>query len=94
MTFYLFLEQTLNAFQLGVMLFLMAAGLTLVFGIMNMINLAHGSFYMIGAYVAAYVSNTTGSFFIGVAVNNNILKFFDFFIIFFKASPCSFPVKL
>ena len=68
MTFYLFLEQTLNAFQLGVMLFLMAAGLTLVFGIMNMINLAHGSFYMIGAYVAAYVSNTTGSFFIGVAV--------------------------
>ena len=68
MTFYLFLEQTLNAFQLGVMLFLMAAGLTLVFGIMNMINLAHGSFYMIGAYVAAYVSNVTGSFFIGVAV--------------------------
>ena len=68
MTFYLFLEQTLNGFQLGVMLFLMAAGLTLVFGIMNMINLAHGSFYMIGAYVAAYVSNVTGSFFIGVAV--------------------------
>ncbi len=68
MTFYLFLEQTLNGFQLGVMLFLMAAGLTLVFGIMNMINLAHGSFYMIGAYVAAYVGNLTGSFFIGVAV--------------------------
>ena len=68
MTFYLFLEQTLNGFQLGVMLFLMAAGLTLVFGIMNMINLAHGSFYMIGAYVAAYVSNVSGSFFIGVAV--------------------------
>lgn len=68
MTFYLFLEQTLNGFQLGVMLFLMAAGLTLVFGIMNMINLAHGSFYMIGAYVAAYVDNLTGSFFIGVAV--------------------------
>ena len=68
MTLYLFLEQTLNGFQLGVMLFLMAAGLTLVFGIMNMINLAHGSFYMIGAYVAAYVSNVTGSFFIGVAV--------------------------
>ena len=68
MTFYLFLEQTLNGFQLGVMLFLMAAGLTLVFGIMNMINLAHGSFYMIGAYVAAYVSNASGNFFIGVAV--------------------------
>lgn len=68
MTFFLFLEQTLNAFQLGVMLFLMAAGLTLVFGIMNMINLAHGSFYMIGAYVAAYVGHATGNFFIGVAV--------------------------
>ncbi|NQW02032.1 MAG: branched-chain amino acid ABC transporter permease [Rhodospirillales bacterium] len=68
MTFYLFLEQTLNAFQLGVMLFLMAAGLTLVFGIMNMINLAHGSFYMIGAYVSAYVGHATGSFFIGFLV--------------------------
>ena len=68
MTFYLFLEQTLNAFQLGVMLFLMAAGLTLVFGIMNMINLAHGSFYMVGAYVAAYVGHVTGSFFIGLLV--------------------------
>ena len=63
MTFYLFLEQTLNAFQLGVMLFLMAAGLTLVFGIMNMINLAHGSFYMIGAYVAAYVQQHDWQFF-------------------------------
>ncbi len=45
--------QTLNGFQLGVTLFLMAAGLTLVFGIMDMINLAHGSFYMIGAYLTA-----------------------------------------
>ena len=52
MTLLLFLEQVLNGLQLGVMLFLMAAGLTLVFGIMNMINLAHGSLYMIGAYFA------------------------------------------
>jgi branched-chain amino acid transport system permease protein len=49
----LLLEQLLNGMQFGVMLFLMAAGLTLIFGIMNLINLAHGSLYMIGAYVAA-----------------------------------------
>ena len=49
----LFVEQILNGVQLGVMLFLMAAGLTLVFGIMNFINLAHGSFYMLGAFFAA-----------------------------------------
>ena len=46
-------EQLLNGLQYGVMLFLMAAGLTLVFGIMNMVNLAHGSLYMVGAYLAA-----------------------------------------
>lgn len=46
-------EQALNGIQLGVMLFLMAAGLTLVFGIMDLINLAHGSFYMVGAYLTA-----------------------------------------
>jgi ABC-type branched-subunit amino acid transport system permease subunit len=49
----LFIEQLLNGLQLGIMLFLMSAGLTLVFGIMQVINLAHGSFYMIGAYVGA-----------------------------------------
>lgn len=49
----LFLEQLINSVQLGVMLFLLASGLTLVFGIMNVINLAQGSLYMIGAYVAA-----------------------------------------
>ena len=43
------IEQVLNGVQFGVMLFLMAAGLTLIFGIMNLINLAHGSLYMIGA---------------------------------------------
>lgn len=46
-------EQALNGLQFGVMLFLMAAGLTLVFGIMDLINLAHGSFYMVGAYLTA-----------------------------------------
>jgi branched-chain amino acid transport system permease protein len=62
----LFLEQVLNGLQLGVTLFLMSAGLTLVFGIMNLINLAHGSFYMIGAYVGATVTAHTGSFLLGV----------------------------
>ncbi|NJN46665.1 MAG: branched-chain amino acid ABC transporter permease, partial [Candidatus Competibacteraceae bacterium] len=62
----LFLEQVLNGLQLGVMLFLLAAGLTLVFGIMNLINLAHGSLYMIGAYVAATVTGLSGSFLLGL----------------------------
>jgi branched-chain amino acid transport system permease protein len=60
------LEQILNGFQFGIMLFLMAAGLTLIFGIMNVINLAHGSLYMIGAYAAALVAARTGSFLLAV----------------------------
>src|SRR6266545_3683504 len=62
----LIVEQTLNGLQLGVMLFLMAAGLTLVFGIMNLVNLAHGSLYMVGAYLATYFYQATGSFVLGV----------------------------
>lgn len=62
----LVLEQILNGLQLGVTLFLMAAGLTLVFGIMGLINLAHGSLYMIGAFVAASVTGATGSFLLGL----------------------------
>src|SRR5258707_1778286 len=62
------IEQLLNGTQLGVMLFLMAAGLTLIFGIMNLINLAHGSLYMVGAYVAAATFAATGSFLLGLAV--------------------------
>ncbi len=58
----LVIEQFLNGLQLGITLFLMSAGLTLVFGIMQVINLAHGSFYMIGAYVGATVAAYTGSF--------------------------------
>jgi branched-chain amino acid transport system permease protein len=56
------LEQMLNGIQFGVMLFLLAAGLTLIFGVMRIINLAHGAFYMIGAYGAALVGERTGSF--------------------------------
>jgi branched-chain amino acid transport system permease protein len=63
----LLIEQILNGLQLGITLFLMSAGLTLVFGIMQVINLAHGSFYMIGAYVGATVAASSGSFLLGVA---------------------------
>lgn len=66
MNFQLMVIQSLNGLQLGVMLFLICAGLTLVFGIMNLINLAHGSLYMLGAYLAATFQQMTGSFFIGV----------------------------
>jgi len=66
MTVLLFFEQLLNSLQLGVTLFLMAAGLTLVFGIMNMVNLAHGSFYMVGAYLCATLIQQTGSLLLSV----------------------------
>lgn len=62
----LIFEQVLNGLQLGVMLFLLAAGLTLVLGIMNLVNLAHGSLYMVGAFVAATVAGWTGSFVLGL----------------------------
>ena len=62
----LVIEQALNGLQLGVMLFLMAAGLTLVFGIMNLVNLAHGSLYMVGAYLTAFFYQQTGSAALGV----------------------------
>jgi branched-chain amino acid transport system permease protein len=58
----LFVEQCLNGLQFGLLLFLLAAGLTLVFGIMDLVNLAHGSLYMIGAYFAATFAALTGSF--------------------------------
>src|SRR5437868_2880433 len=57
-----FIEQCLNGVQLGMLLFRLAAGLTLVFGIMDLVNLAHGSFYMLGAYFAATFAALTGSF--------------------------------
>jgi branched-chain amino acid transport system permease protein len=66
MTGILVLEQALNGLQFGLMLFLLAAGLTLVFGIMDMINLAHGSLYMMGAYLVAAATAASGSFWIGL----------------------------
>jgi len=59
------IEQCLNGIQLGMLLFLLAAGLTLIFGIMDLVNLAHGSLYMIGAYFAATFAVVTGSFVLG-----------------------------
>ncbi|WP_136656538.1 branched-chain amino acid ABC transporter permease [Nitratireductor sp. XY-223] len=69
MTLALLIEQLLNGIQFGVMLFLMAAGLTLVFGVMGLINLAHGSLYMIGAFLCASVALATGSFWLGLAAS-------------------------
>ena len=62
MTTLLLIEQVLNGLQFGVMLFLMAAGLTLIFGVMGLINLAHGSLYMVGAFAAAATAAATGNF--------------------------------
>jgi branched-chain amino acid transport system permease protein len=68
MTFSLVFEQLLNGLQYGLTLFLMAAGLTLVLGIMNMVNLAHGSLYMVGAYLAVAATQWTGSYVAGLAL--------------------------
>jgi branched-chain amino acid transport system permease protein len=66
MTTSLLIAQLLNGLQYGVLLFLLAAGLTLVFGIMSFVNLAHGSLYMLGAYAFAVVGTNTDSFLLGV----------------------------
>ncbi|MDR2153796.1 MAG: branched-chain amino acid ABC transporter permease, partial [Burkholderiaceae bacterium] len=58
----MFIEQALNGLQYSALLFLLASGLTLVFGIMNVINLTHGSFYMVGAFCAAAAMGATGSY--------------------------------
>lgn len=65
----LLIEQALNGLQFGVMLFLMAAGLTLIFGVMGLINLAHGSLYMVGAFACAAVAAATGSFWLGLVAS-------------------------
>ena len=62
----LLLEQILNGIQFGLLLFLMAAGLTLIFGIMDFMNLAHGSFFMVGAYLATTLIAWTDNFLLGL----------------------------
>src|SRR5881275_99349 len=63
-----FLVQCLNAVQYGLLLFLVASGLSLIFGIMGVINLAHGSFYMLGAYAAFALTSVTGNFVIAITL--------------------------
>src|SRR5216110_2005305 len=62
------LEQCLNGIQLGMLLFLLAAGLTLIFGILDVVNLAHGSLYMLGAYAGLTVIAVTGNFWVAALV--------------------------
>jgi branched-chain amino acid transport system permease protein len=63
-----YLIQLLNAVQYGLLLFLLASGLTLIFGIMGVINLAHGSFYMVGAYLAYWLAKLTGSLWLAIPI--------------------------
>jgi branched-chain amino acid transport system permease protein len=63
-----FLIQLLNSVQYGLLLFLLAAGLTLIFGIMGVVNLAHGSFYMLGAYLAYALTGSIGNLFVAIPV--------------------------
>ena len=69
MSYLLLAEQLLNGVQFGMMLFLTASGLTLIFGVMGLINLAHGSLFMIGAFAAAAVAAATGSFITALAAS-------------------------
>ena len=68
MTWLLFVEQILNGIQFGVFLFLVSAGLTLVLGIMNVVNLAHGSLFMLGAYIGATLLSWTDNFLLSIVL--------------------------
>ena len=69
MTYAFYAEQFLNGIQLGMVLFLLAAGLTLIFGIMDLVNLAHGSLYMLGAYFVATFTQLTDSFLLAILIS-------------------------
>src|SRR5881296_3139774 len=68
------LLQALNGISFGALLFILAAGLSLVFGMMDVVNLAHGAFYMLGAYVALTVVQRTGQFWLAVVVEPLLLR--------------------
>ena len=68
MTLEVFAQQALNGISFGALLFILAAGLSLIFGMMDVVNLAHGAFYMLGAYVALSVVQRTGSFWLALAI--------------------------
>ncbi|MBM08127.1 MAG: branched-chain amino acid ABC transporter permease [Magnetovibrio sp.] len=80
MDWLLFFIQTLNGIQYGLLLFLIASGLSIVFGVMGVINLAHGSFYMIGAYLAFTLSELTGSLFYAILLGIPITMLLGFFV--------------
>ena len=86
MTGILLLEQALNGLQFGLMLFLLASGLTLVFGIMDMINLAHGALYMVGAFLTAWLVQLTQSFWLGVVLAVMLTA-----VILFRLTPDELP---
>ncbi len=75
-----FLIQCLNSVQYGLLLFLIASGLTLIFGIMGVINLAHGSFYMIGAYLAFTLASLTGNFVLSLVIGIVLAVIFGYLL--------------
>ncbi len=75
-----YLIQALNGVQYGFLLFLVASGLTLIFGVMGIINLAHGSFYMIGAYLAYWLTQATGNFFLAIVLALPIALFVGYLV--------------
>ncbi len=83
----LLVTQLLNGLQLGVLLFLLASGLTLVFGIMDFVNLAHGAIYMLGAYIAAKLTLALGSFILAVALALPIVAVIGLILERFVARP-------
>lgn len=80
MDFANFLIQLLNSVQYGLLLFMLAAGLTLIFGIMGVVNLAHGSFYMIGAYLAWYLSSQLGSLTLAIVLGTVLAVIFGWLL--------------
>ena len=80
MTQSVFYIQLLNGAQYGLLLFMLSAGLTLIFGIMNIVNLAHGSFYMVGAYLAWSFTSYLGNFFVAIAVGSVLSIIFGVFL--------------
>jgi len=76
----LYFEQLLNGIQLGMFLFLVSSGLTLIFGFMNVINLAHGSLFMIGAYAIAFLHGVTNSFLLALILSLPVVAIFAWVI--------------
>src|ERR1700688_2669479 len=83
----LFLLQFLNGFQLSMLVFLLAVGLTLIFGLMNILNLAHGAFFTMGAYFGLVVANRTGSFWLALLLGPLLPFVAGFVLQFFILQP-------